>query len=54
MYSEALVNSIIQKIHNYIYANEGLNNLTTFLPLASKGKEFQIAAARSLCGLFNF
>lgn len=26
MYSEALVNSIIQKIHNYIYANEGLNN----------------------------
>ncbi len=36
------------------YVNEGLNNLTTFLPLASKGKEFQIAAARSLCGLFNF
>lgn len=36
------------------YVNEGLNNLTAFLPLASKGKEFQIAAARSLCGLFNF
>lgn len=36
------------------YVNEGLNNLTAFLPLASKGKDFQIATARSLCGLFNF
>ena len=26
MYSEAVVNGIIRKIHNYIYANEGLNN----------------------------
>ncbi len=26
MYSEAQVNNIIHKIHNYIYANEGLNN----------------------------
>jgi len=36
------------------FVNEGLNNLTAFLPLASKGDDFQIAAARSLCGLFNF
>jgi len=36
------------------YVNEGLNNLTAFLPFASKDKEFQIAAARSLCGLLNF
>lgn len=26
MYSEAVINNIIRKIHNYIYANEGLNN----------------------------
>ena len=26
MYSEAFINNIIHKIHNYIYANEGLNN----------------------------
>ena len=36
------------------YINEGLKNLTTFLPLASKGNDFQIAAARNLCGFLNF
>ena len=36
------------------YINEGLNNLKAFLPLASKGDEFQIAAARNLCGFLNF
>lgn len=36
------------------YINEGLNNLHNFLPLASKDKEFQIAAARNLCGFLNF
>ena len=35
------------------YINEGLNNLGTFLPLASKDKDFQIAAARNLGGLLN-
>ena len=36
------------------YINEGLSGLTSFLPLASKGKDFQIAAARNLCGFLNF
>jgi len=36
------------------YINEGLNNLGAFLPLASKDSEFQIAAARNLCGFLNF
>ncbi len=36
------------------YINEGLNNLHNFLPLASKDKEFQIAAAHNLCGFLNF
>lgn len=36
------------------YINEGLNKLEEFLPLASKDKEFQIAAARNLCGFLNF
>ena len=35
------------------YINEGLNKLGEFLPLASKDKEFQIAAARNLCGFLN-
>jgi len=36
------------------YINEGLNNLKHFLPLASKDKNFQIAAARNLCGILDF
>ena len=36
------------------YINEGLNKLGEFLPLASKDKDFQIAAARNLCGFLNF
>ena len=36
------------------YINEGLRNLEAFLPLASKGDDFQIAAARNLCGFLNF
>ncbi len=36
------------------YINEDFKNLTTFLPLASKGKDFQIAVARNLCGFLNF
>ena len=36
------------------YINEDLKNLSAFLPLASKGKDFQIAAARNLCGFLNF
>lgn len=36
------------------YINEGLNKLGEFLPLASKDKEFQISAARSLCGFLDF
>lgn len=36
------------------YTNEGLNNLGAFLPLASKDREFQIAAARNLCGILDF
>lgn len=36
------------------YINEGINGLGAFLPLASKGKDFQIAAARNLCGFLNF
>ena len=36
------------------YINEGLNGLNVFLPLASKGKDFQIAAAQNLCGFLNF
>ena len=36
------------------YINEGINGLGTFLPLASKGDNFQIAAARNLCGFLNF
>ncbi|MBO7605204.1 MAG: hypothetical protein J6S61_01885 [Elusimicrobiaceae bacterium] len=36
------------------YINEGINGLYAFLPLASKGKDFQIATARYLCGLLNF
>ena len=36
------------------YINEGIDGLTAFLPLASKGKDFQIAAARNLCGFLNF
>lgn len=36
------------------YINEGINNLDTFLPLASQGKDFQIAVAHNLCGFLNF
>lgn len=36
------------------YINEDLTGLSTFLPLASKGKDFQIAVARNLCGFLNF
>ena len=36
------------------YINDGLNGLSAFLPLASKGKDFQIAVARNLCGFLNF
>ena len=36
------------------YINEGINGLSAFLPLASKGSYFQIAAARNLCGFLNF
>ena len=36
------------------YINEGIEGLWAFLPLASKGADFQIAAARNLCGFLNF
>ncbi len=36
------------------YINEGITSLTAFLPLASKGRDFQIATARNLCGFLNF
>lgn len=36
------------------YVNEGIKGLGAFLPLASKGKDFQIAIAQNLCGFLNF
>lgn len=36
------------------FINEGITRLDSFLPLASKGKDFQIAAAHNLCGFLNF
>ena len=36
------------------YINEGLKGLVAFLPLASKGKDFQIAAAQHLSGFLDF
>lgn len=36
------------------YINEGINGLSAFLPLASKGKDFQIAVAQHLSGFLDF
>ena len=36
------------------YIDEGIKGLSSFLPLASKGKDFQIAVAQHLSGFLDF